>query len=259
MENIEQHIKERLVEIEQTKGVRILYACESGSRAWGFPSADSDYDVRFIYLHPIEHYLSIQDRRDVIECPIENDVDMSGWDLRKTLKLFRKFNPPLLEWLGSPIVYMEKSPLAQELRALLAKHYSPSACAYHYLHMAQRNYRTYLKGDIVWIKKYLYVLRPLFAIIWLERNLGVVPTEFTVMIDRLDLNSTLNKEIARLIDEKKAGAELDKGPRIPAISDFIDEELARLENMVFDFAKDYPDVNVLDELFRMMLEEVWSR
>ena len=71
----------RLQELEAENNVKILYACESGSRAWGFPSATSDYDVRFIYLRPVEWYLSIEQKRDVIEYPVENDLDISGWDL----------------------------------------------------------------------------------------------------------------------------------------------------------------------------------
>ena len=88
-----------LSKVAEEEGVRVLYACESGSRAWGFPSSDSDYDVRFIYAHPVEWYLSIRNRRDVIERPVVNDIDLSGWDIKKALVLLRKSNPPLLEWL----------------------------------------------------------------------------------------------------------------------------------------------------------------
>jgi len=99
-------ILSRLDQIETQHGVKILYACESGSRAWGFPSTDSDYDVRFLYVHPAEWYLSVDEKRDVIERPLTpENFDIGGWDLRKALRLFRKSNPPLLEWLGSPNIY----------------------------------------------------------------------------------------------------------------------------------------------------------
>ncbi len=145
---MEQEIRSQLENIEAEEGVRILFACESGSRAWGFPSADSDYDVRFLYLHPPEWYLSIdlEKKRDVIERPINEQIDLSGWDLRKALGLLRKSNPPLLEWLGSPIIYWEKYSVAQQMRALTSTYYSPKACMYHYLHMARGNYREYLRG-----------------------------------------------------------------------------------------------------------------
>jgi predicted nucleotidyltransferase len=106
---VKEEILSRIIEIEDEEGVRIFFACESGSRAWGFPSSDSDYDVRFLYLHPTEWYLSVnlEHKRDVIERPISGDLDINGWDLRKALILLRKGNPPLMEWLGSPIIYRE--------------------------------------------------------------------------------------------------------------------------------------------------------
>ncbi|MBI2008192.1 nucleotidyltransferase domain-containing protein, partial [Candidatus Amesbacteria bacterium] len=111
-------ILNRLKQIEVEEKVSILYACESGSRAWGFPSRDSDYDVRFIYIHPIDWYLSIFPKSDVIELPLQNSLDFSGWDLKKALQLFAKSNPPLYEWLGSPIVYFESGQIVQEMRRL---------------------------------------------------------------------------------------------------------------------------------------------
>ncbi len=160
----------QLNEIEQKHNVRILYACESGSRAWGFASTDSDWDIRFLYIHQPEWYLSIdlESKRDVIELPITDDLDFSGWDLRKRLKLIYKSNPPLIEWLHSPIVYRDEAGLANRLRMMLTQFYSPRSCFHHYLDMAKGNYREYLKGDTVWLKKYLYVLRPVLALQWME-------------------------------------------------------------------------------------------
>ena len=177
-------ILSRLHEIEAGENVRIVYACESGSRAWGFPSADSDYDIRFLYVRPMEWYLSIDVKRDVIERPVQDGLDISGWDLKKALRLFCKSNPPLLEWLGSPIVYLEQYSAAESMRGLLPDYYSPTTCLHHYLRMARGNYREYLKGDVVWIKKYFYVLRPILAMNWIERVWGVVPTDFNILVDR---------------------------------------------------------------------------
>ena len=162
------HIIQNLSDIEHAENVRIFFACESGSRAWGFPSADSDYDVRFLYIRPVEWYLSILEDRDVIEKPISGDLDINGWDLKKALGLFRKSNPPLMEWLGSPIVYRETGTIAQRMRDLAPTFYSPISSTYHYLQMARRNFREYLHGEQVWVKKYFYVLRPLFAVQWLS-------------------------------------------------------------------------------------------
>ncbi|MBN1345209.1 MAG: nucleotidyltransferase domain-containing protein [Phycisphaerae bacterium] len=225
---ITQQIDAELDRIERQEHVRILYACESGSRAWGFASNDSDYDVRFIYLRPTEWYLTIRNPSDVIEPPIDGDLDLAGWDLPKALELFRKSNPPLLEWLQSPIVYRDHSGLAERLRALMPDYYSPISCMYHYLHMAQGNYREYLQGDQVWLKKYFYVLRPVLACLWIERGLGVAPTEFAALLDRLIDEAPLKRAIRRLLDDKTAGRELDQGPAIPEIAQFLDAQLARL-------------------------------
>lgn len=254
-------IKRSLNELEGEEQVKIFYACESGSRAWGFPSADSDFDVRFLYLHPREWYLSIdlERRRDVIERPISGMLDLSGWDLRKALRLLRKGNPPLVEWLGSPIVYRERSSVAAQLRELASSTYSPIASLYHYLHMAQGNYRDYLKGPVVWIKKYFYVLRPLLAIKWLERDLGVVPTEFGVLVHRTVDSPELKSEIERLVAAKRGGEELDRGPRIEVISDYIERELARLEGIQFGdkYIKPARPVEEFNQVFRAALDEIW--
>ena len=146
------NILAKLAEIQTTESVRILYACESGSRAWGFASQDSDYDVRFIYVRHPEWHFSIEPGRDVIECPIVNEIDCNGWDLRKALRLLRKSNPPLLECLNSPIVYRKIPVVVEDLRRLVAISFRPASSAYHYLRIVQRNFRTYLHEDPVWLK-----------------------------------------------------------------------------------------------------------
>jgi uncharacterized protein len=160
-----EEVKRRLSAVAISDEVVILLAVESGSRAWGFESTDSDYDVRFIYVHRPEFYLSIdlEMQRDVIERPISDEIDLSGWDIRKALSLFQKSNPPLLEWLQSSLVYLESFSFAGRLRGLLSTYYSPRNCFHHYFHMAKGNIREYLRGEVVWRKKYFYVLRPLLA------------------------------------------------------------------------------------------------
>lgn len=233
MPDVHQRILSALRQVESEERVRVLFACESGSRAWGFPSNDSDYDVRFIYAHSQDWYLSIdlEQRRDVIERPIVDSLDVSGWDLRKALQLLHKSNPPLLEWLVSPIVYMDPEGLADQFRRFADRYYSPTACTYHYLHMARGNVREYLKGDQVWRKKYFYVLRPLLAIRWIEHHKERVPMEFDILLNGAGLSPSVRARIDELLAQKRAGAELDKGPRIPEISEFIESELLRLEGL----------------------------
>jgi predicted nucleotidyltransferase len=242
--------------IEEKKDVRVLFACESGSRAWGFPSADSDYDVRFIYLQPVNRYLSLRKPRDVIEITADGKLDVSGWDLQKALLLLRKSNPPLLEWLGSPTVYLEEYAVAGQMRELAGRYYSATASAYHYLHMARGNYREYLKGERVWLKKYFYVLRPILAVKWIEQGLGIVPTEFDVLVDSLVTDGLLKKEINALIEAKRNGAELDDGPQIAPINRFLEQELNRFSKYQIDHEKHFAPMEDLDRIFLSALKEV---
>lgn len=254
-EEIHTRIQAELRRIEETEDVTILFACESGSRAWGFESTDSDYDVRFIYLRRTEWYLTIQNKRDVIEKTIDDELDISGWDLPKALHLLRKSNPPLLEWLNSPIVYLQTSSLTDRLRSLMHEYYSPIACMYHYLHMAENNFRKYLKEDKVWTKKYFYVLRPVLACNWIERGLGVVPMEFERLVDGIVTDPDLRGEIDHLLERKRSGAELDEGPRNRILSCFLESELHRLRAEAQPPAKS-KDTASLDRLFVSQLVEV---
>ena len=249
-------ILERLAILEQTHAVRILYACESGSRAWGFASPDSDYDVRFIYVRPRDEYLRIdlEHRRDVIECPIEGVFDINGWDWRKALQLMGKGNPPLFEWLHSPIIYRAEPGFCEALQALTPDYYAPLSCAWHYLHMARGNYREYLQGDRVRLKKYLYVLRPLLAIRWLESGRGVVPMPFRALVATLLPAGEVRDAIERLLVAKQSSGELAWGPRIPALSDWIAAELERLEAGPLLESAAKPDSALLDRTFRDWLE-----
>ena len=257
MDEKKQEIESRLRQLEQQEKVCSFYACEAGSRAWGFPSADSDYDVRFLYIHPKNWYLSIDDKRDVIERKNSDLIDISGWDIRKALKLLRKSNPPLLEWLKSPIVNQQRLDIVEKIRILIPEYYSSKSCLYHYLHMAEGNFREYLKAEIVWVKKYFYVLRPILACKWIEAGYGVVPMEFEILINRLVGGDELKDAINELLRRKKEGQELDREPRIPVISEFIETELERLGSKSFDGNNSNTDTERLDEVFRLVLGEVW--
>ena len=226
--DVREEILRRLAAIESEEGVTVLYACESGSRAWGFPSPDSDYDVRFIYAHPRNWYLSfdIERRRDVIERPIEDDIDCSGWDIRKALYLFTRTNGALIEWLNSPIRYTERGNCAADLRRLATKSFNAKALCYHYSHMARRNAREYLLGGQVRLKKYLYVLRPLLAIRHIEVGLGLPPVRFDALVDAA-APAEIHPAIAELLERKRVTEELGLGEPIPEIGRFIEAELER--------------------------------
>lgn len=249
-------IAEKLREIQAEENVHIFYACESRSRAWGFPSANSDYDVRFISVREKDWYLSIdvETKRDVIECPINDELDVSGWDLRKALGLLRKSNPPLLEWLSSPIIYLIDDEITEKFKSLLPICYSPSACIFHYLNMARNNFREYLKGDIVSVKKYFYVMRSILAIKWIEKFKTKIPMEFGDLVEALVVDKELRYEIGSLIERKRAGDELKREPRIEVISSFIETELKRLESTEFPKRDDKPQIDALNATFREILD-----
>ncbi len=249
----------RLRAVEAEHDVRVLYAIESGSRAWGFASPNSDYDARFIYVHRADWYLSVafEDRRDVIEYPIVGDVDLNGWDLRKALRLFWKSNPALVEWLQSPIVYAEVGTFAARLRALLPRIYSVERGVQHYRSMAKSNFREYLRAEMVPLKKYLYVVRPLLAVRWLERYGTAAPIEFAKLLHLVDGLPELRADIDELVRRKRAAPELGLSAPIASIDAFIVDELERLESFAPPREDRAEMLSALDEVFLACLNEAW--
>lgn len=246
-------MRQKLHDIEKKEGIEILYAAESGSRAWGFESVDSDFDVRFIYTHPLEWYLSIDEKRDVIE-RLEGVLDISGWDIRKALKLFSKSNPPLYEWLESPIVYVDDKAFTAELKKFMPRFYSPVAALNHYLHMAKGNLREYLTRDVVKLKKYFYVLRPLLACMWIEQRDSMPPMEFERLLDAQELDEDLLSEIQKLLSEKRMGNELGEGKRIGIIDDFLRAKLEYYEGYVKGLHSNRTNKSNHDELDALLRE-----
>ncbi|WOI44326.1 nucleotidyltransferase domain-containing protein [Acidovorax sp. BLS4] len=222
-------IMDALRDIEAQHAVTILFACESGSRGWGFASPDSDYDVRFLYVHRLPWYLTVSPGRDVIEVPISGDLDINGWDLRKALGLMRESNPTLLEWLRSPVVYREAADTMAQVRALAAQVFSNAKAWHHYASMAKKNFREHLQADVVRYKKYLYVLRPLLAARWIRTRPGVPPMRFAELAQHtLDAqrDAALIEEINALLAVKMRANESATSPRWPGIHAFIEAELA---------------------------------
>jgi len=222
-------IMDALRDIETRHDVTVLFACESGSRGWGFASPDSDYDVRFIYVNRLPWYLTVTPRRDVIELPISGDLDVNGWDLRKALGLMRESNPTLLEWLRSPVVYREDEAAMPRFRALSEAVFSNARGWHHYASMAKKNFREHLQADEVRYKKYLYVLRPLLAARWIRTQPGVPPMRFADLAQKtLDpvRDTALIEEINALLEVKMRAGEAATSPRWPGIHAFIESELA---------------------------------
>ncbi len=252
-------ILQKLKSLEHEENITILYACESGSRAWDFASPDSDWDCRFIYKRPLSAYVTLSPVRDVIdEIPIEDKLDINGWDIHKALKLAGKSNPALMEWLFSPIVYVENAPkngsFTAELRTYVQEHYSPKAIAYHYHHMAQSNYHKYLEGKKeVQRKKYLYVLRPLFCIEWLREHNAMPPTRFLDVFGGIQKSTAMEQAIHHLLREKMAKKETEKGPRESVLDGYIHVSLEHLEKRLEMFPVREADYERLNGMLKKEL------
>ena len=252
------YVARMLSHIEDTRDVTVLYACESGSRAWGFESKDSDYDVRFIYVHDPLYYLSIAEKRkDTIEF-MDADIDYVGWDLRKALRLFRKSNPNLYEWLTSPVEYRRYGPTYTWLLEAMPTYFSPKRAMYHYYHMARGNFRDYLQGDVVWTKKYFYVLRPIMACLHIEQGMGMPPVLFEELMEDVIDNPQMLRLIRNLVHVKRTGAELRQGPRIDSLSEFIEAQLARMGGEFRDMDDaDNASIDRLNGIFSRTLVEMY--
>lgn len=252
-------IKKELLRLELQHDIKILYAVESGSRAWGFASTDSDWDVRYIYIHRLDWYLKIDDKKDNQEEILPNDIDLVGWELKKALRLFRKSNPPMLEWLRSPMVYLQPFSTADKLRNLTSEFFNPKSCLHHYLHMAEGNYENYLQKDNVRVKKYFYVLRPILACDWILQTNTMAPMEFSTLLDSQVTDLNVKTEIQNLLLRKMTGEELKEEPKIQVLNDFLEQKI----NFYTDYVKSLgqiaqPDTEKLNELFKQTLNEAWD-
>lgn len=246
-------IQEKLREIEQREECRILLAVESGSRAWGFASPDSDYDVRFIYVRPEKAYLRLDRTRDVIEVPINDELDINGWDIDKTLRLLHKSNPTVFEWFSSPIIY-QTSALADQFRPIMQKYFSSKAGLWHYLHMAEGNYRDYLRGEMVRAKKYLYVLRPILACKWILEKGTPPPMLFTELV-KSELPDDLSETVYQLLDLKMNSPEIKEIPHIDQLNRYLDTGIVSVKEQIEKLPNTpVQDWNELNELFFSVLE-----
>lgn len=246
-------IQEKLREIEQREECRILLAVESGSRAWGFASPDSDYDVRFIYVRPEKVYLRLDRTRDVIEVPINDELDINGWDIDKTLRLLHKSNPTVFEWFSSPIIY-QTSAFADQFRPIMQKYFSSKAGLWHYLHMAEGNYRDYLRGEMVRAKKYFYVLRPILACKWILKKGTPPPMLFTDLV-KSELPDDLSETVYQLLDLKMNSPEIKEIPRIDQLNRYLDAGIVSVKEQIEKLPNTpVQDWNELNELFFSVLE-----
>ena len=248
-DNERELITGELLALEKKENIKILFAVESGSRAWGFESKDSDYDVRFVYVRPLEWYMSISRRKDTLEVMINEDLDFAGWDLNKALELLAKSNQPLGEWLNSSIVYMNRDNSISEFSELFDKYLRENALVYHYLSMASKDLETLREKKEIKLKKYFYMLRSLLASKWVMTYHEKPPILLSKLLALTENKEVLN-ETDKLLEMKKAGNESTKIIGNEIINEFIFDTKKEVEEMVKNIPNSKnTDLKFLDRFF----------
>ncbi|XOV66321.1 MAG: DNA polymerase beta superfamily protein [Fluviicola sp.] len=239
-------ILQKLKEVEREHNVCVLFAVESGSRAWGFASPDSDYDIRFVYVRPKEAYLSLWESRDTIQFMTEDDLDGSGWDLRKATKLLAKTNASFLGWLFSPIVYLDREDTLEEMKQLARENFNPVAGFYHY-HSMNKGFDELLDTEDMTLKSYFYAIRTALCANWIVLNESVPPVAFR------ELYSLVSEGEAQLLDalimvkaEAKEKHKISVDPKLIALAKRVVLENNEKQNEV---GSRKVDVKAFDSFF----------
>lgn len=252
---MKEKIIEELNKIEKIENVKIIYAVESGSRAWGFAGTDSDYDVRFIYVRTKDFYLKLEDTRDVLEYPINDLLDISGWDISKTLKLAHSSNPSLYEWFQSPIVYKEDNTV-KELRKLFKEYFSVNKISRHYYHMAENQYNNYIKNkQEVNVKKYFYLLRAILSAKYVLDNKNVPPIKFD-KLRKILVPENINKIIDGMLEIKKNSEETQVIQKNEKLDEYIKGIFIEVKNNIDALPKeDRKSWELLNKKFRKIIKD----
>jgi len=252
---IRKTIETVLQNIEKSNNVKILYACESGSRGWGFPSPDSDYDVRFIYTHPRDHYLSIDNIKDTMVFPIDDELDIGGWDIKKVLQHIRKSNPVMGEWLQSPIVYMAEEKIQENLFNLVKEYFSQRAALHHYLGILKKYHEDLAGSDEIKIKRLFYVLRPLLSALWIRKYGEVPPMEFHALLKLIQYNSNKDK-ISEILKLKSQSDESYILSVDASLKKYIEKQYTKAAADAESFELKDVDSEKLNEFFVSLLNSV---
>lgn len=220
-------IRAKLGEIEKRRQVRIIWAVEAGSRAWGFSSPNSDYDVRFVYIRDKKEYLRLEEIRDSMDAQQDEVLDIEGWDLRRVLRMVYRSTPEVYEWFASPNIYRSTSE-AEEIQRILPEYFSVKKCARNYLHTASLDFRTYFREDEIWLVKYFYLLRQMLQAKWLLDERSTPPMLFEELV-RVKLDDEWKDYILELLQKKKVSSELGKAPRNKKFIDYLEGSLKKMQ------------------------------
>lgn len=245
-------VPQKLKEIEKEYGVRILYAVESGSRAWGTCSEHSDFDVRFIFVRPKKEYLRLDSTRDVLEFPIADGWDMGGWDLSKLLKLLQSTNSQIYEWFASPLVYMDDG-LSERIRPLLDTYFAVKTAAKHYLHQADMKMKQALRVEEPKVKHYLYTMQHLAAARWILQKQEFPPISFDSLVPLLP--EAIRQEAAGILFMKTMQSDQPRIPHMRGLEDMLAEEWERLREEIYQLPKvEEKDWDMLNQFFLAELD-----
>lgn len=246
---IQSIIDEKLNEIEEKLNVRILHAVESGSRSWGFASPDSDYDVRFIYVRPMEDYLRLDEMKDTITWELNETLDIVGWDISKVLRLMHRSNVTLFEWANSPAIYRTTMEW-QRIYEGMERFFSVKASMYQYYGVARSTFEGFLQEEKVKYKKYFYAIRPLLACKWIDEKKCPPPVLFSKLRETM-LPQELEDKMEQLLVKKMAMSEGDKGPQVEEIHCFLEETLEHYKSYIADYKEEKNmDFETVNQLFR---------
>ncbi|OIU71397.1 nucleotidyltransferase domain-containing protein [Rossellomorea aquimaris] len=251
------HIVSSLLELEDQYGIKIIYAVEAGSRAWGYESEASDYDVRFIYVNRVQHYLSLQNKRDVIEKALPQ-VELAGWDIKKALTLLHKSNPSILEWLTEENIYIEHDTV-NKIRRLADKSFSPYKVLHHYVRMAKKNIIHLENKPFHHVKDYIHIIRPFLSCLWVSKLQAFPPNRISATLKRTDLSETVREDIECILNLKTQRSVLIDKKRFISLIETMEFDLKRLENMITESFGDHTgNIEEFNELFLEILKDIWN-
>jgi len=243
-------VTDQLREIELKKSIKILYACETGSRAWGFPSPDSDYDIRFIYMHERDWYLSLSQRKDTIE-HMDGDLDITGWDLRKSLVLLKKSNATLIERFQSPIEYFSAEGFKSEFKNLIETYYSPTAVFFHHYSLAQKFWEELKDKEEMKLKNYFYLIRSLLSCSWIVKDKAVLPMDIEGLMKLIDTER--RDEIRDLIKLKEGVVEKYLHKKDESLNKWVSSLFETLEGSKVNLGVSKADNSALNSFFLKMV------
>ena len=243
-------IKQILSDLSQKKNVRILYACETGSRAWGFPSPDSDYDIRFIYMHEKDWYLSLSQKKDTIE-HMDGDLDITGWDLKKALTLLKKSNATLIERFQSPIEYYAVPGFRDDFKKLIENYYSPTAVFFHHYSLAKKFWEEIKDKDEFKLKSFFYLVRSLLSCSWIVQDKSVLPMHIEGLMKYGE--PEINDQLRTLIALKAGVGEKYLHKKDDRLNSWIIEKLEWLETNGQNLGVSKTDMGLINEFFLKIL------